>query len=164
MTKEGTDAFGGQISYAADSYGASFTAANIENGYGDDDDANFYALNGYWTPSDTGTVPSVSIGWEVGDAQGLGDTEQWFLGLQWDEAGPGTFGAAIGSVGSYRGNHFALKDVYDPELIMYEAFYSYPVNDGMTITPLIYVKESDGATGAKGNDLTGIMVKTSFSF
>jgi hypothetical protein len=41
---------------------------------------------------------------------------------------------------------------------MYEAFYSYPVNDGMTVTPVVYVKEQDG------DDQTGVMVKTSFSF
>ena len=43
---------------------------------------------------------------------------------------------------------------------MYEAYYSYPINDGMTVTPLIYTK--DMATGT--DDQTGIMVKTSFSF
>ena len=43
---------------------------------------------------------------------------------------------------------------------MYEAFYSYDINDGMTITPLIYVKE----TAASADDKTGVMVKTSFSF
>ena len=45
--------------------------------------------------------------------------------------------------------------------MMYEIYYSYAVNDGMTITPLIYSKEADGATDM---DETGIMVKTSFSF
>ena len=44
---------------------------------------------------------------------------------------------------------------------MYEAYYAYPVNDGMTITPLIFVKEN--AT-AGSDDTTGVMVKTSFSF
>ena len=44
--------------------------------------------------------------------------------------------------------------------MMYEAYYSYPINDGMTVTPLIYTK--DMATGT--DDQTGIMVKTSFSF
>ncbi len=163
MTKEGTDAVAGQLSYTGDSFGGSVTVANIEN-FTSTHGRNFVGLNGYWSPTDTGIVPSISAGYEAGDAQGLAQSEQWFVGLQWDEAGPGTFGAAVGSVGSYRGVHYALKDVYDPELIMYEAFYSYPLNDGMTITPLIYVKESDGATGSKGNDLTGIMVKTSFSF
>ena len=45
---------------------------------------------------------------------------------------------------------------------MYEAFYSYPVNDGMTITPLD-LHQGDAAA-AMTPDQTGIMVKTSFSF
>ena len=45
--------------------------------------------------------------------------------------------------------------------IMYEAYYSYPVNDGMTITPLVFSKENSAA----GTDSeTGLMVKTAFSF
>ena len=44
---------------------------------------------------------------------------------------------------------------------MYEAYYSYPLNDGMTITPLVFVKEN--ATSGLDNT-TGVMVKTSFSF
>ena len=43
---------------------------------------------------------------------------------------------------------------------MYEVFYSYPVNDGMTITPAVYVQEQ--AVGF--DDITGVMIKTSFSF
>ena len=44
---------------------------------------------------------------------------------------------------------------------MYEAFYSYPLNDGMTITPLVFIQEmsADGV-----DDTTGIMVKTTFAF
>jgi len=43
---------------------------------------------------------------------------------------------------------------------MYEVFYSYPINDGMTITPLVYFKEAPIGS----EDITGVMVKTSFSF
>ena len=50
-----------------------------------------------------------------------------------------------------------------PERMMYEAYYSYAINDGMTITPLIYTVEADPATSGD-QDETGIMVKTSFSF
>ena len=152
-TKESADVFGGQISYAADTYGASVTYANTED-YSGDDDRNFLGLNGYWTPSDTGSVPSISAGYEVGSAEGLSDLTQWFVGLQWDEVGPGTFGTAVGTIGN------SVGDVVDPEFLMYEAFYSYEVNDGMSITPLIYIKE----TAAGSDDKTGIMVKTSFSF
>ena len=44
------------------------------------------------------------------------------------------------------------------EYYIYEASYAYPINDGMTITPGIYTAES--AAG----DVTGVIVKTSFSF
>ena len=156
MTKEGNDTFGGQISYATDSYGASFTAASVEN-YDTDSDRNFYGFNGYWTPAETGLIPSISAGYEIGDAKGMNETTQWFVGLQWDEAGPGTFGTAVGNTGAQTG---ITKNDNDPELIMWEAFYSYEINDGMTITPLVYTKE----TVAGSEDLTGVMVKTSFSF
>ena len=61
-------------------------------------------------------------------------------------------GAAVGTKGAISDNA--------TELLMYEAFYSYPVNDGMTVTPLIYVKENASGT----DDQTGVMVKTSFKF
>jgi len=159
MTAEGADTFGGQLSYTADSYGASFTYANTED-YSGSNDRNFYGLNGYWTPDETGAVPSVSVGYEIGDAQGLAETSQWFVGLQWDEVGPGTLGVAAGTVGASTDTFAAAGVGGDEQLMMYEAFYSYEINDGMTITPLVYTKET--AVGLE--DLTGVMVKTSFSF
>ena len=161
MSKAGQDLFGGQVSYTADSYGVSFTYANVEatthtstslNEYFAD--TIYYGINAYWTPEETGVVPSISIGIENGDveANDSANTSQWFIGLQWDEAGPGTLGAAVGSNG-------ALTDAQE-DLSMYEVFYSYPLNDGMTITPAVFVQEQAGAT----EDLTGVMIKTSFSF
>ena len=47
----------------------------------------------------------------------------------------------------------------EEELYQYEAAYSYAVNDGMTITPGIFIKEV-----ANADDETGVIVKTSFSF
>jgi len=157
-TKESVDAFAGQLSYSTDTYGASITLANVEN-FSGSNDRNFYGLNAYWTPSETGAIPSISVGYEIGEADGLSDTTQYFVGLQWDEAGPGTFGVALGNTGAQTDTNAHLA-TGDPELLMYEAFYSYEINDGMTITPLIYSKE----TVAGSEDLTGIMVKTSFSF
>ena len=45
--------------------------------------------------------------------------------------------------------------------MMYEAYYSYAVNDGMTITPIIYTVEGSSATDM---DETGFIVKTQFKF
>ena len=158
MTTEGLDQIGTQFSYSTDSYGASLSLAKVD--VTSDDERKYYGLNGYFVPSDVGPVPSISVGYEISEAQGLSDTTQWFVGLQWDEAGPGTFGVAAGSVGASAGNEDSSSPHYDPDLVMYEAFYDYPVNDGMTITPLIYSKE----TGVFSDDKTGYMIKTSFSF
>ena len=149
-TKESNDSVAAQITYTADSYGVSFTGANVEAS--GNEGRNYYALNGYWTPSDSGAIPSISVGYEKGTGQNLTDTRQWFAGVQWDEAGPGTLGVAIGTIGASTNgqNSSTLVHHNDPELIMYEAFYSYAVNDGMTITPLIYTKET--VTGS--DDLT----------
>ena len=159
LTKEGADVFGGQLTYTADSYGASVTysneetvdsSGNIQAG----EDVTYWGLNGYWTPSESGSMPSISVGYEMGDPEKAGekDTTHYFVGLQWDEVGPGTFGAALGTT-----QHTASNAT---EYLMYEAFYSYPVNDGMTVTPVVFIKE----TAAGSDDQTGVMVKTSFSF
>ena len=53
------------------------------------------------------------------------------------------------------------------EAYMYEAYYSYPLNDGITITPLVYIKEFTETRPHHDDsydDETGVMVKTSFSF
>jgi len=161
LSKESADAFGGQLTYTADSYGLSATYANIESNTSTsnstalaDSDVTYWALNGYWTPSESGSMPSISVGYETGDSEAAStkDTSTFFVGLQWDEVGPGTFGAAMGTTG-----HISDGET---EYYMYEAFYSYPVNDGMTITPVVYVKE----LASPSMDETGVMVKTSFSF
>ena len=149
-TLEGTDVYGAQLSYAADSYAASLTYANYDTAT---TDTIYWGINGYWTPSDVGSFPSISAGYEVGNVSNTNvDTKHYFVGLQWDEIGPGTLGAAFGTQQHYAENA--------AERLMYEAFYSYPINDSMTVTPLLYVKE----TAPTVDDETGVMVKTSFSF
>ena len=152
LTKESQDAAGAQLTYISDSYGISLTYAEVETALGTAYDKSYKAINAYWTPSDP-SMPSISIGYE------MGDSEQWwvrntaaaFIGLQWDEFGPGTLGAAAGTTGHIADNA--------TETYMYEVFYSYPLNDSITITPVVYVKESSTAS-----DETGAIVKTSFSF
>ena len=144
MTKDGTDYYGGQLAYAADSYGVSVTYANLES----NDDSTVWGLNGYYTPD--GSLPSISVGYEMTDPTTANDAEQWFVGLQWDEVGPGTLGVAAGSKG-------AITDG-GTENNAYEAFYSYPVNDGMTITPAVFILENNTAGS---EDDTGVVVKLS---
>ena len=155
-TSEGLDAVGINAAYTTDTYGVSVTYASVETAqakFGSYSDTSI-AFNGYFSPEG---LPSISAGYEFTDVGGAGpnvdEKTSFFVGLQFDEVGPGSAGVAVGTQGSITEG----KD----EALMYEAYYSYPVNDGMTITPLFYAKE---ATTATDEDETGIMVKTSFSF
>ena len=159
MTAEGLDAVGINAAYTTDTFGFSATYSTVETAnakgamYGVYGDASI-ALNGYFSPEG---FPSISAGYEFTDIGGVGpnvdEKTSFFLGLQFDEVGPGSAGLAVGTQGS-------ITEGSD-EALMYEAYYSYPVNDGMTVTPLVYAKEKTSSTD---EDETGIMVKTSFSF
>ncbi len=150
MTEESTDAYGINAAYTGDNYGVSITYGLVESTTTTEN--TFTAFNGYYTPEG---FPSISVGYETGDIGGApaarDESTTFFVGLTWDEVGPGSAGIALG--------HGTVES-FDEEY-MYEAYYEYPVNDGMTITPLVFVKEN--ATAGQ-DDTTGAMVKTSFSF
>ena len=150
MTEESLDAYGLNAAYTGENYGVSLTYGSIESSITEEN--TYTAFNGYYTPDG---LPSISVGYEIGDiggaAAGVDENTSFFVGLTWDEVGPGSAGLALG--------HSTTEG--SDEEYMYEAYYSYPVNDGMTITPLVFVKEN--AT-AGSDDTTGAMVKTSFSF
>ena len=152
VTEESQDAYALNAAYTGENYGVSITYASGENATLTDDDT-VTAFNGYYTPDG---LPSISVGYEVGEQGGVASNidgfESFFVGLTWDEVGPGSAGLAVGHSTTIEGSD---------EEYMYEAYYEYPVNDGMTITPLVFVKEN--AT-AGSDDTTGAMVKTSFSF
>ena len=153
MTQATTDAYGLNGAYTGDNYGVSLTYGYVETGTNGVTENYYTALNGYYS-FENGV--NVSAGYEVGDVGANADTADesinYFLGVN-AEFGPGEVGAAIGTSGGQLENQ--------TQEAMIEAYYSYPVNDGMTITPLIYIKEK--ATGGTPDE-TGIMVKTSFSF
>ena len=160
-TDESNDAYGINGAYTGDNYGISITYGVVETGVGEED--TFTAFNGYYTPDIDG-LPSFSIGYEVGEDDSVTGADDaltsFFVGLTWDELGPGSAGIAMGTkTPTVEGTD---------EQYMYEAYYSYPVNDSVTITPLVYIKEVENVTrphtGAGYDDETGVMVKTSFSF
>jgi hypothetical protein len=159
MTKEGVDAWGANVAYTADNYGASITYGHVDSLLAgsttvpDGEKDAYTAFNAYYS-FDNGT--SISAGYEFGDIGGAlataDESINYFVGIS-APVGPGELGGAFGTSGGQ-------VEGQDEEL-MYEAYYSYPVNDGMTITPLLYVKEQ---AAANTPDQTGVMVKTSFSF
>ena len=159
MTKEGLDGFGANLAYSADNYGFSVTYGSVDSDDGattpaPDGEVDVYtAFNAYYE-FDNGI--SISGGYEFGDIGGAlaaqDESINYFVGVS-APAGPGELGAAFGTSGG--------QLEHQDEELMYEAYYSYPVNDGMTITPLVFVKEK----AAAGNpDQTGVMVLSTFKF
>ena len=155
-TDETDDSYALNAAYIGDSYGVSVTYATIEDSTTGADNDTYTAINGYYS-FDNGL--NVSAGYEIGDLDNalatVDETEAYFVGIN-GEVGPGELGAALGTFGVQEETGGSI-----PDRMMYEVYYSYAVNDGMTITPLIYTVEGSSATD---EDETGIMVKTSFSF
>jgi len=136
LTEEGSDVYGIEAAYTADSYGVSVAYSDAEGTTG-------WGINGMYAFD----FATLSAGIESVDS---GTTaEGFFVGLSFPEVGAGTFDIGMGTTGNFADG--------DTEYYIYEASYAYPVNDGMTITPGIYIREGE-------TDQTGFAVKTSFSF
>tara|TARA_B100000242_G_scaffold241988_1_gene182123 strand:- start:263 stop:1411 length:1149 start_codon:yes stop_codon:yes gene_type:complete len=152
FTDASLDSYAFNTAYTADDFGGSITYSVVETSSSEEN--TYTAFNAYYIPG--GALPSISVGYEVGDIGGAASTADektsFMIGLSWDEVGPGTAGVAIGHSDTVEGTDEAYQ---------YEAYYSYDINDGMSITPLIFTK--DNATSGL-DDTTGVMVKTSFSF
>ena len=146
-TKENDDAFGIEAAYTADSWGLAVAYSDIE----DTDTetaattATFWGVNGTYAFD----FATLSVGFESESPASGSDATGYFAGLSFPEVGAGTFDIGMGTTGNFADGA--------TEYYMYEASYAYPVNDAMTITPGVYIKE-----GAK--DTTGFAIKTSFSF
>ncbi len=133
FTEEDASSFALEGAYTTDTFGISVA-------YTDDEDVSYWSLQGALTPDG---FPSVSVGYETDDD----DADSIFVGITFEEVGPGSVSLGMASI------ELAEDDNYQ-----YELSYSYPLNDGMTITPGVFIAETDG------DDETGVVVTTSFSF
>jgi len=136
LTEEGSDTFGIEAAYTADSYGLALAYADAES-------TTYWGLNGMYAFD----FATLSAGLESQD-DGT-EATGFFVGLSFAEVGAGSLDIGMGTTGNF-------ADA-DTEYYIYEASYAYPVNDSMTITPGVYIKEGT-------SDQTGFAVKTSFSF
>ena len=147
FTKESMDVYGLQTAYNTDSYGVSVSYALTDTSA--TAETSFWGINAFYSFDGEG-LPSISVGFESEDPSASSSTEQgYFVGLSWDSVGPGSLSVGMSSTENFTD---AQTEYYQ-----YEAAYTYPINDGMAITPGVFVKE-----GAPSQ--TGVVVKTSFSF
>ena len=136
LTEEGADVYGIEAAYTADSYGVAVAYSDAEGTTG-------WGINGMYAFD----FATLSAGFETVDSGS--SAEGFFVGLSFAEVGPGSFDIGMGTTGNFADG--------DTEYYTYEASYAYPINDGMTITPGVYIVEGE-------TDVTGVAVKTSFSF
>ena len=138
ISDEDPSTVGLELAYTTDSFGVSAA-------YTDDDaggtEATYYSFQAAYTPD---APYSISAGMEFDDD----DASSYFVGV--------TTEAGVGSLSVGMSTQELAADHEDN--LQYEVAYSYPVNDGMTITPGVFIAED--AT----EDEFGVVVTTSFSF
>ena len=138
LTAEDSSTVGLELAYTTDVYGVAVA-------YTDDDetggDTSFYSIQAAYTPD---APYSISAGYEFDDD----DADSLFLGLT-TEVGPGSLSLGASTQ--------ELADDHEDNY-MYELAYSYDVNDGMTVTPGLFIIED------ADDDEFGMVVTTSFSF
>ena len=133
LSEEGSDLYGIEAAYSADSFGLSLA-------YSDAEGTDGWGINGMYDFD----FASLSAGFESVD-----DADGFFVGLCFAEVGAGSLDIGMGTTSNFADG--------DTEYYTYEASYAYPVNDSVTITPGVYIVEAE-------TDVTGVALKTSFSF
>ncbi len=176
LTNESKTSWATQVGYTKPQYSVSAIVNLKYNGWTDgylhtstaktavsgaDGNHTAVGLRGWWRPEETGTAtPSISLGYDTtqysGVPSGTSDsTDMWFVGLQWKD---------IFNPDDKIGFALAQPTKFDDETddpFAYELYYSYKVNDGMTVTPTIFGgTDRDGGT----EDVFGAVVQTTFKF
>jgi len=121
---------------------------------------NNVGLSAYWSPKESGWMPSISAGFGYADFDsdvlGSGDTWSWMVGIQWADAfmKGNSFGFAVGEADT------GLSQV------AVEAFYKFQVTDNIAVTPGIFWIQNGGINFDSGDavDSVGAIVKTTFKF
>jgi len=127
------------------------------------------ALRGYWKPEEVGVVPAVQVGYDSTSVEGNGnnvkEADGWMVGLGWKDVvvDGNNAGVAFGSrmsanaYGAGSSETEGAKDTFS-----WEAYYSFKVNDNVSITPAVFA-HTDPNTGTT-DDNSGYVVVTTFKF
>jgi hypothetical protein len=143
------------VAYAYSDYAGSITPFAIASapGYG-----NNVGLSGYWQPSESGLVPSISAGVGFGDDNIVEDSYSWMVGLQWTDVfvKGNALGMALGTSSNQTGGSIILDNGDDN--LAYELWYKFQVTDNISVTPAFFW------IGNEGDDTFGGVLKTTFKF
>jgi len=124
-------------------------------------------VRAYWKPETTGSVPAVQFGYDSANidnniADTVKDTQGWMVGLAWSDVliDGNKAGIAFGSRQHATDYNGAGTDVADENRV-WEAYYTFKVNDGVSITPAVF---GGSEVEANDQDVTGGVLLTEFRF
>ena len=132
---------------------------------------NAVGLRGYWSPEDSGFIPTISAGFDYGfsNADADGSTENvlgWMVGLNWKDAfiDGNKLGIGFGTYSSYATSVEGDNDPDDGNFAI-EGYYDFQVTDNITMTPAVFwIQNADGDASLDGSDTLGGLIKTTFKF
>ena len=171
LTAESMDSWATQIGITKPNYSASLIVNMKYNGWPDSyystslggarpssADSTNYGLRGWWRPDGSGTaVPSISLGYDTSSVEGQNqDTNAYFVGLTWlDAINPDDrIGVAFGQP--------QTRDDETVDPFAWEAYYSYPINDSVSVTPAVFGTKDFNGTALR--DVYGAVLETTFKF
>jgi len=147
---EGDDVTTLTLGYNGDVFGGGLVVTS-QDGEGTGENGEYSTLGGgiYFSPE---SFPAtISVAYDTVEADDLGvEATDLFVGVDF-EVGPGTLSAAYNSTD--------VDDGDDADTTGFEVSYSYAINDNVTITPGFFTVEDN-----IGDDDTGVVVETAFSF
>jgi hypothetical protein len=145
---------------------------------------NSIGVSGYWQPSSSGWIPSISAGWGLNShsadstsAGALADvidgaqTQSWYVGIQWTDVfiKGNALGMAVGQPTflTQSGDDTALSP--NDGNYSWEWWYKFQVTDNISVTPAIYylsapLGQLQRFGGSDGFNNFGGLVKTTFKF
>ena len=196
-----------QVGYAKDNWGLAvaynYSSENFGNMYegtatplattvGGLGNTNSVGVSAYWSPEESGWIPSVSVGWGLNSTSGsngatlLGyefdsaTTQSWSVGLQWADVflKGNMAGMAVGQQGfvtaldlSNTSNRFVSASDAEETLVRdgqyaWEWWYMFQVTDNISVTPAIFYLSRPFGTTTQGETFNqfGGVVKTTFKF
>lgn len=130
-------------------------------------------LRGWWRPDDAGTfVPSVSLGFDTTSYDNAtsetDNSSAYFVGLNWADIiqADDKLGFAIGKPTTNEDTTVRAgsggREDQGGDPLAFELYYSYKLNDSVTITPAIF--GGIDRTGEEEHNVKGALLETTFKF
>jgi len=130
-------------------------------------DTTAIGLRAYWIPENVGSVPEIQVGYDFANiddpaAGAAEDTAGWMVGLGWEDLfiDGNRGGLALGSRMSATSVKGGGDDPSDDNTV-WEAYYTFQVNDGVSVTPAIF---GGNDIESDGSDIQGAVLLTEFRF